>query len=385
MAAWNVGRLPFVYAPQKTASNNKLPDTLPFSIGVDEELGHIVQIYDSEVEGVLKRAYASGSMLSGLMDETGIGLKYTEDFLAFVHNHRGRDLNGCTVLDIGCGTGYFLSRLHRDGADVTGIEPGAHGQDGAARFNVPVVRDFFPSSRVTRTFHAITAFGVLEHIRELQGFLEAIKSQLAVNGAIFLAVPDCEPYLESGDISFFFHEHWNYFTRRTLRAVLRRALGFEVVVERSGFGGCLYAFIQSDIPVRLNADDDMKAAGRQFGTFQTRAKRHLRVFSEFLMDAGKKGEMLGIFVPGRIVNLLSLNLSRIGCNQIRFFDDNPILQGTYYPGIPIQVESRPDLLNRPPDRLLIVSRTFGETIADSLRRDGYSKAIITWKDIFHLG
>ncbi|MFM6053078.1 MAG: class I SAM-dependent methyltransferase, partial [Sphaerospermopsis kisseleviana] len=111
------------------------------------------------------------------------------------------------------------------GADVMGIEPGIHGQAGSQRFGVPVVRDFFPSSKVSRSFDIITAFFVLEHLRDVQNFLMNIREHLKNDGILFLSVPDCEPYLAHGDISFLFHEHWNYFTEQSLYAVLTQILG----------------------------------------------------------------------------------------------------------------------------------------------------------------
>lgn len=382
MTIWDVGQIPFVYAPQEGPSNGDLPNLLPFRIALDEQFGHIVQPYESNVEAALKQAYVKGSMISGIMNDTGIGRKYAEDALAFIQERYGAPLEGRAVLDIGCGTGYFLSRVRDAGAEVLGIEPGIHGQEAARRFGVSVVRDFFPSSQVPQSFDVITAFFVLEHLRDIEGFLADVKTHLKDKGVLFLGVPNCEPYLASGDVSFFFHEHWNYFTRWSLQAVLRHVLGVEAHVVRSGFGGSLYAAARLDRPIPGNLAEDFAEAREEFAAFKIKAVYHLRIFTELLFEAARRGETVGIFVPGRAVNFLGLNREQIDLNRLRFFDDDAMLHGTYFPGIPIPVESRRDLLERPPDRLLIMSHTFGEVIARSLREAGFSRPIQTWDDIF---
>jgi len=380
---WNLGLLPFVYAPRDSPDNGELPDMLPFALDVDKRYGHMVQSYDPAVEAALDRAYAKGSMLSGMMDETGIGREYAEDFLAFLHHQCGSSFEGRSVLDIGCGTGYFLSRLRGEGAQVLGIEPGAHGQDGAGRFAVPVVRDYFPTAKIPQSFDLITAFGVLEHLHQFAGFLAAVRRQLRENGVFLLAVPDCEPYLTSGDISFFFHEHWNYFTSRSLAEVLRQVFGVEVQVSRSGFGGCLYAAVHLNRPLRGDtANNNLEHGLQEFATFKAKAQLSMQRFPEFLPTVGGRQETLGIFVPGRAVNLLALNPARPDFAKLRFFDDNPLLQGTFYPGIPVAIESRQALLDNPPDRLLIMSHSFGKVIADSLTASGLVCPIMTWHDIY---
>jgi hypothetical protein len=51
---------------------------------------------------------------------------------------------------------------------------------------------------------------------------------------------------------------------------------------------------------------------------------------------------------------------------MRWFDDDPAVQGRFYPPIPIAVEGRDALLARPVDEILIASWTFGEALRDRL-------------------
>ena len=109
---WRLGDLPFVINANPTPSNHPLPDVLPFSVTFDRKTGLIRQAKDELVEKMLAKAYEEGSMLSGFMDESGLGRKYADDFLRFMGDVLGEErLGRSKVLEIGCGTGYMLSRL----------------------------------------------------------------------------------------------------------------------------------------------------------------------------------------------------------------------------------------------------------------------------------
>ena len=251
---WALGDLPFMWNPLHTPHNPEgLPDSLPFTLGVSTQTGALVQEPNSVVSSALTRAYELGSMITGQMDEQGIGRGYADDFLRFMA--RAGDSDGGTrfeaarVLEVGCGNGYLLTRLRALGADVLGLEPGEHGQ---AKYDVPVVRDFFPSPHVTGTFDAIIMFGVLEHVEDPRAFLTDIFARLRPGGEVLLAVPDCGPYIEAGDLSCLIHEHWSYFDQGSLAHTLRSAGGDEVEVRHGEFGGMLFGERRAEGPERAN-------------------------------------------------------------------------------------------------------------------------------------
>ena len=193
---WNIASLPFVWSPlQQPTNGEELPDKLPFELGYNSQTGLIVQKLNDEVKLALVTAYAKGSVLSGLMDEGGNGQQYAEDFLSFICRAAStQNLSGLRVLEIGCGNGYLLKCMHDRGAEVLGVEPGMHGQNGARKWGVPIVHGTFPSSEIQGHFDLVVAFGVLEHVKDPQAFLSSIKPNLAPNGLAIVAVPDIEPF-----------------------------------------------------------------------------------------------------------------------------------------------------------------------------------------------
>ncbi|MFQ5730092.1 MAG: class I SAM-dependent methyltransferase, partial [Waddliaceae bacterium] len=165
---WDICSLPFVYTTSCRPTNSDLPDVLPFSLGVDDNAGYLVQMPNSRISEVLKKAYMKGSMITGFMDDGGLGRKYADDFLGFlVRSLIGKkNIRGMRVLELGCGTGYLLSRLKELGADVLGVEPGPHGIRGGERFNVPIIHGFFPNDQVKGKYDLILGYGLIEHVED---------------------------------------------------------------------------------------------------------------------------------------------------------------------------------------------------------------------------
>ncbi len=373
--------LPFVFAPMPGPTNGAdIPDSLPFTLGLDSTSGALVQEPNERVDAALSKAYPRGSNITGMMEETGIGKQYADDFLAFLQYSLGKErFEGLKVLEIGCGTGYFLHRLKMLGADVLGIEPGAQGQDGSARYRVPIVRDFFPSKQMHDTFDIIILYGVLEHIQQPSDFLRHLPAQLRTDGRIMFSVPDCEPYIRAGDISMLLHEHWNYFTEVTFSNVIRSSIGREVKCENAGFGAAVYAMALD----YESYDQEKRSEERTLQEYRSLAERGLTRLRGYLDEATANRESVGVYVPARIINGLSIIRTESPLSEIRFFDDNRWFEGRYFPGFNIQIEPGENLLTNPTDRVLIMSHAFGNRIAKRLSPLEEKGVTLTgWDDLF---
>jgi SAM-dependent methyltransferase len=95
------------------------------------------------------------------------------------------------VLDIGCGTGAYLHEMERSGWQVTGLEP-----DINARIKAQELYSIDPQEPSAlyqldeKTYDVISMWHVLEHVHDLQGYLQKISSLLSANGKLFIAVPN---------------------------------------------------------------------------------------------------------------------------------------------------------------------------------------------------
>lgn len=382
--SWQFENLPFFWKPLKKPSNGKnIPDSLLFCLYVEKNTGTLMQKPNRIVSDTLSLVYRKGSKITGLMQNRGIGRQYAEDFINFINNSLKRDsLSNLRILEIGCGTGYLLYRLKCLGGDVLGLEPGAHGQAGKVKYDVPVIKDFFPSDHLKEKFDLIIIYAVLEHIEKPTEFLRLIGEHLVKDGKIILSVPNCEPYIEYGDISMLLHEHWSYFTSNTLKQTLRCAGGQNIFIQNSGFGGTLYGITSIGGEIKQANNNEISYCEKQAYNFQKLAKRSIsRIFNVF-ENAARNEQTVSIYVPNRIINMLTMLDTNL---NFRFFDDNIELHGTFFPGIDIPIEGRNDLLNNPTDVVMIMSNSFGKIIAKEIKPElPRNTVIITWHEIFNI-
>jgi 2-polyprenyl-3-methyl-5-hydroxy-6-metoxy-1,4-benzoquinol methylase len=109
-----------------------------------------------------------------------------------------------TILDVGCGTGFFLHEMEKAGWQTEGVEPD-EGARAAARqlYNLDIKpADTFFNLEENK-FDAITLWHVLEHVHELHEYLEKLKRLLKPDGKLFIAVPNYTSY-----DACWYNEYW---------------------------------------------------------------------------------------------------------------------------------------------------------------------------------
>ncbi len=93
-----------------------------------------------------------------------------------------------SILDIGAGTGDFLSFIQSESRSVTGIEPNPKARELAKN------KGFFLEEDIKnvkgKLFDVITMWHVLEHIPNLEETIIDLESLLKPNGVLIVAVPN---------------------------------------------------------------------------------------------------------------------------------------------------------------------------------------------------
>ncbi|HEY8387957.1 MAG TPA: class I SAM-dependent methyltransferase [Parasegetibacter sp.] len=99
------------------------------------------------------------------------------------------------VLDVGCGTGYFLAEMKSRGWTAEGLEPDPDARTLAASVNN------IQSSDISHLFEiragskdAVTLWHVLEHVHQLHDYMKRFKEILAPDGKLVIAVPNYTSY-----------------------------------------------------------------------------------------------------------------------------------------------------------------------------------------------
>jgi 2-polyprenyl-3-methyl-5-hydroxy-6-metoxy-1,4-benzoquinol methylase len=96
------------------------------------------------------------------------------------------------ILDIGCGTGEFLSTCKSDGWKTTGIEPDPKARKFAAeKYGLDVREEAGLKGLADHSYEVITMWHVLEHVHRLNERVEELKRLKVPGGTIVVAVPNC--------------------------------------------------------------------------------------------------------------------------------------------------------------------------------------------------
>ena len=96
------------------------------------------------------------------------------------------------ILDIGTGTGDFLTVAKQDGWKATGIEPSSKAKTIAISKGISFVEN--TTYLTNHTFDVITMWHVLEHIPDLDFQIKELKRLLKPNGTLIVAVPNFKSF-----------------------------------------------------------------------------------------------------------------------------------------------------------------------------------------------
>jgi SAM-dependent methyltransferase len=154
--------------------------------------------------------------------------------------------SGGTLLDIGCSDGAFIEWAEDAGFTAYGIDLDQRAiararERGAKVWSTDLLRfSSLPVSKPAR-FDVITAFEVLEHQPDPNGFLSAVTRLLAKDGWIAGTVPNRSRLVKTGRTGS--GHHWDYpphhflwFDKPSLTATLRQSGFVDILVEDRMFG-----------------------------------------------------------------------------------------------------------------------------------------------------
>jgi 2-polyprenyl-3-methyl-5-hydroxy-6-metoxy-1,4-benzoquinol methylase len=100
---------------------------------------------------------------------------------------------GKSLLDIGCGTGYFPAFMKEKGFTVAGVETDPKARDFAQQhFNLKVYSpEDLINHQIEDKFDVITLWHVLEHLDDFNLYIERMLEQLSPEGSLVIALPNC--------------------------------------------------------------------------------------------------------------------------------------------------------------------------------------------------
>jgi SAM-dependent methyltransferase len=153
--------------------------------------------------------------------------------------------NRRSVLDIGCGPGYFLKAGMVRGWKGFGVEPSSKAAAHARSLGLEVMNTFFDTglaSALKKRFDAVHLSEVLEHVPDPSMILKAASTLMNEGGLICCVVPnDYSPVQKVLKEKLNYKPYWlapphhiNYFNFETMKSLLEKT-GFNVVGATSMF------------------------------------------------------------------------------------------------------------------------------------------------------
>jgi 2-polyprenyl-3-methyl-5-hydroxy-6-metoxy-1,4-benzoquinol methylase len=155
-----------------------------------------------------------------------------------------RVAHGRELLEVGCGTGDFLTFAHEHGFRVVGTEPSTEAAQRVSRLldvhNMTL--DKFVARYPAERFDVIVMINVLEHVPDAVRMLQECKQVLNSGGILCIRVPNdfseiqaaAQEKLSVDPWWIAVPDHINYFNFTSLRQLLDR-LGFETVYAQGDF------------------------------------------------------------------------------------------------------------------------------------------------------
>lgn len=357
-----IDNLPFYWRLAEDTSNNIVSSNMEFIFEWDEKLSLLKQKRNSNILEALHIIYQQEDNIGYLQEVNTIARSYGSDFLVFLKKELKKIVSkSANILEIGCGGCVILEQLKNDGHKVLGVDSSPFAVSEGKKRGIKVINDFFPSPKITESFDLIFCVDVLEHIDDYTNFINEQISRLNQNGLIVVNVPDATESILIGDISLAMHQHLNYFTTKSLHALLKESGLVNINIETSNYGGSLYACGKKAIP-RENIDnaflDVENNATKELDLYEKKSKKNISKLRAHIFDMAKLKKSIGFYVPLRALPYLCPSTDI----NFRFFDDTPHWYGKKFDGTDTEIENMDDLVYDPVDVIYIMSLTFGKTI-----------------------
>jgi hypothetical protein len=244
---------------------------------------------------------------------SGVFRRHLDDVLKLILDHFGATSRG---IEIGCGKGYFLDMLSREGANVIGCDPAYQGD------NPKIRKEYYSSGGEIAAPDYIVLRHVLEHIPNPWDFLSSLAADSRPGCGIYIEVPCFNWIVEHNAFYDIFYEHCNYFTLEVLTSA------FGKVISAGRVFGDQYLYVVADLS-SFSKPENFK--GQRFQPLELQ-----RSFRKIL-EACRSGRPLYVWGAGAKGITFANLLFREGIRIESLIDINPAKQGRFIglSGVPI--------------------------------------------------
>lgn len=220
---------------------------------------------------------------------------------------------GLSIVEIGCGKGYFLNRLRDAGYAAKGVDPAYEGD------SPHIVREAFNPDAGLQA-DAVVLRHVLEHVPNPLDFLADVARTNGGKGVIYIEVPCLDWIADRRAWHDVFYEHVNYFRLADFQAM------FATVHEAGRLFGGQYLYVFADLATLRSPRPRPGGPFRFPPDFTDGVGRFARAASaeddrrRAIWGAGAKGVMF------------AHHMTQAGVAFGHLIDINPAKQGKFIPG-----------------------------------------------------
>lgn len=220
-----------------------------------------------------------------------------------------------TLIEVGCGKGFFLEYLEKLGFIITGIDPTYEGE------NSSIIKEYF-SPEIGLNADGVILRHVLEHVENPFDFLVNIRESNGGGGQIYIEVPCFEWICQNRAWFDIFYEHVNYFRLKDFFQM------FDCIYDSGHVFGGQYIYVVADLatlrkPIRSLDDqfefpsDFLSSVSHYANLINSDCQKD--IIHSVIWGGASKGVIFAIF------------MQRAGVNIDFVVDINPAKQGKFLP------------------------------------------------------
>lgn len=384
----DLGMSPLANSYIKDDQLNKMEPFYPLHTYVCNKC-FLVQLMEFESPESIFSDYAYFSSFSDSM------LQHANEYVQMMIERFGFNSNS-QVIEIASNDGYLLQYFNEVGVPVLGIEPAENVAEAAIKKGIKTISKFFD----TRTATDLSAEGiqgdllignnVLAHVPDLNDFVKGLKVALKPEGIITMEFPHIMRLIEQNLFDTIYHEHFSYFSFRTVKEVFEfHALRIFDVDEVKTHGGSLRIYACHSEDNSRNITNQVSALISKeieegldnleyYVAFSENVKETKRKILDFLVREKRAGKSIaGYGAPAKGNTLL--NYCGIRKDFIDYtVDRSPHKQDHYLPGVHIPITSPEEVSKTKPDYLVILPWNIKDEIMSQMSyiRDWGGKFVV---------
>jgi len=186
-------------------------------------------VYLSSLEHIQDKHYEGSGMHDGEVPNIDKWLKETEFDDKRRYDFVKEKIANKNVLDFGCGVGGFLEMAKRSASNVSGIELERVLQHSFQERKLNVFSNLKEAQKESKKYDIITAFHVVEHLKNPKEILKDLSQLLTENGEMIVEVSNSDDALltlyENKDFQSFTYwsQHLFLFNAKTIAELVKRS------------------------------------------------------------------------------------------------------------------------------------------------------------------